>query len=314
MKDFIEKTLHQKVEIIPYKEIKKFPLVLRTNYQFYRMKIMDQICILAKPEENFGMAALRRQQRQIEHLAGVYCVLYLNNMNYYSRDKMLEEGIPFVWENHQVYIPFLGLLLKQNEARVIKPCLKISFLTQKFLLIALYEEWDDLTVTVVAEQIKVSKMSVTRVFDEIESLGIPVLAKRGRSRRYIKIGSKKEIWGTIRPFLRTPLVREYYLERNLSNISIKSGMSGLAELSMLEDNSYPTYAITKYEIREKGIDQERQIPRDEIPGCVVQEIGYCIPFYNGNIIDPLSIYLLLKDVDDPRVETALEKMLEEYVW
>ena len=75
MKDFIEKTLHQKVEIIPYKEIKKFPLVLRTNYQFYRMKIMDQICILAKPEENFGMAALRRQQRQIEHLAGVDCVL-----------------------------------------------------------------------------------------------------------------------------------------------------------------------------------------------------------------------------------------------
>lgn len=241
-------------------------------------------------------------------------MLYLNYLNYYSRDKMLEEGIPFVWENHQVYIPFLGLLLKQNEARQIKPCLKISFLTQKFLLTALYEEWDDFTVTAAAERLRVSKMSLTRVFDEIESLGIPVLAKRGRSRRYIKAGSKKEIWDTIKPFLRTPLVRDFYLERNLSNISMKSGISGLAELSMLEDNSYPTYAVTKYEIREKGIDQERQIPRDEIPGCVVQQIGYCIPFQQGNIIDPLSIYLLLKDVDDPRVETALEKMLEEYVW
>lgn len=314
MKDFIEKTLHQKVEIIPYKEIKKFPLVLRTNYQFYQMEIMNQVCILAKPKEKSGLAALRRQQKQIERLTGMYCVLYLNYLNYYSRDKMLEEGIPFVWENHQVYIPFLGLLLKQNEARQIKPCLKISFLAQKFLLTALYEEWNDLTVTAAAEQIKVSKMSVTRVFDEIESLGIPVLAKRGRSRRYIKAGSKKEIWDTIKPFLRTPLVREFYLEQDLSNISMKSGISGLAELSMLEDNSYPTYAVTKYEIREKGIDQERQIPRDEIPGCVVQEIGYCIPFHQGNIIDPLSIYLLLKDVDDPRVETALEKMLEEYVW
>ena len=314
MKEFIEKTLHQKVEITPYKKIKKFPLVLRTNYEFYQMEIMDQVCILANPKEKFGLAALRRQQKQIERLVGTYCVLYLNYLNYYSRDKMLEEGIPFVWENHQVYIPFLGLLLKQNEARQIKPCLKISFLAQKFLLTALYEEWNDLTVTAAAERIKVSKMSVTRVFDEIESLEIPVLTKRGRSRRYIKAGSKKEIWDTIKPFLRTPLVREFYLERDLSNISMKSGISGLAELSMLEDNSYPTYAVTKYEIREKGIDQERQIPRDEIPGCVVQEIGYCIPFYNGNIIDPLSIYLLLKDVDDPRVETALEKMLEEYVW
>lgn len=46
MKEFIEKTLHQKVEIIPYKKIKKFPLVLRTNYQFYQMEIMNQVCIV----------------------------------------------------------------------------------------------------------------------------------------------------------------------------------------------------------------------------------------------------------------------------
>lgn len=314
MKDFIEKTLHQKIEISPYKSTKSLPLVLRSNYQLYQMQIMNQICVLAKPKDNSGLAALRRHQKQIERFTGVYCVLYLNHLNYYSRDKMLEEGIPFVWENHQVYIPFLGMLLNQNESRQIKPCYKISFLSQKFLLTALYEEWDDVTVTVAAQQIKVSKMSVTRIYDEIESLGIPVLAKRGRSRRYIKAGNKKEIWDVIKPFLRTPLVREYYLERDLPNISIKSGISGLAELSMLEDNSYPTYAVTKYEIKDKGIDQERQIPRDEIPGCVVQEIGYYIPYHQGNVIDPLSIYLLLKDVDDPRVETALEKMLEEYVW
>ena len=49
-------------------------------------------------------------------------------------------------------------------------------------------------------------------------------------------------------------------------------------------------------------------------GCVVQEIGYYIPFNQGNVIDPLSVYLLLEDMDDPRVETALEKMLEDYVW
>ena len=92
MKEFIKNTIHQKIEIIPYKEIKKFPLVLQVNYEFYQMKLM-----------------------------------------------------------HQVYIPFLGLLLKQNEARALKPCFKISFLTQKFLLLALYEEWDDLTVTVAAD-------------------------------------------------------------------------------------------------------------------------------------------------------------------
>ena len=97
--------MHQKVEIIPYKEIKKFPLVLRTNYQFYQMEIMNQVCILAIP--------------------------------------------------------------KEKSAWQIKPCLKISFLAQEFLL--------------------------------------------------------------------TPLEREYYLKRALSNISMKSGISGLAELSIFTD-------------------------------------------------------------------------------
>ncbi len=314
MKEFIENTLHQKIEITPYRKIKIFPLVLRVNYEFYQMEIMNQYCMLAKPKDNTGLLVLRKQYRQIEHLTGENCVLYLSHLNYYSRDKMLKEGISFVWENRQVYIPFLGLLLKQNEARKIKPCFKISFLTQKFLLSALYEEWDDAAVTEIAEKMGVSKMSITRVFDEIESLGIPVLKKKGRSRRYTKTGTKKEIWNTIKPFLRTPLVREYHLERDVSNIFVKSGVSGLAEMSMLSDNLYPTYAVTKYEIRKKGIDQEKQVPFGEIPGCVVQEIGYYIPFNQGNVIDPLSVYLLLEDMDDPRVETALEKMLEDYVW
>ena len=314
MKDFIEKTLHQPVEIKPYKEIKRFPLIIQVNYDFYQMEIMKQICILVRPKDNIGLATLRRQQKQIERLTGIYCVLYLKKMNYYSRDKMLEEGISFIWENHQIYMPFLGLVLMQNEAREIRPCSQISFLTQKFLLLALYKEWDNLTVTAAAEKMNVSKMSITRVFDDLESMDIPVLRKNGRIRRYIKSGNKKEIWNLIRPFLRTPLLKEYYLERDLQNLSTKSGISGLAQLSMLEDDPYPTYAVTKYEIREKGIYQEKQIPADEIPGCVVQELGYLISFRQGDTIDPLSIYILLEDLDDPRIETALEEMLEEYVW
>lgn len=314
MKEFIEQTLHQKIELTPYKETNKFPLILQANYDFYQLKILKQICILARPKEDYRLVLLRSHQKRIEHLTGIYCVLYLEKLNYYSRDKMLEEGIPFIWEKHQVYIPFLGLMLRSNELREIKPCFKISFLTQKFLLLTIYENWDNLTVTTAAEKMNVSKMSVTRAFDEIESLNIPVLKKSGKRRVYTKAGNRKEMWNIIRPFLRTPLLKEYYLIRKLPDTFLKSGISGLAELSLLTDNSYPTYAVVKNEIRSKGIYQEKQIPVGETPGCVIQELGYCIPFKHKNIIDPLSIYLLLENSDDPRVEVSLEEMLEEYVW
>ncbi len=228
---------------------------------------------------------------------------------------MLEEGIPFIWENKQIYMPFLGILLQKNGVRVLPDCDEISFLTQKFLLSALYGKWDNMNVTIAAERMGVSKMSITRVFDEIESMKIPVLDKKGKFRRYIQYGTKKEIWEVIEPFLRSPLLKEYDLEQSLAGNLVKSGISALSEMSMLDDNGYQTYAVTKYEVKQRRIAQKRQVPKEETPGCIIQELGYCIPFKKGQVIDPLSIYLLLRNnMVDPRIEIAVEEMLEEYVW
>lgn len=314
MKEFIEKTLHQKIELVPLNCVDSFPLILRANYDCYTMKIERQECILAVLKEEINLSTLRKQYKRISQITGKFCVLYLKKLNYYSRDKMLEEGIPFIWEERQVYMPFLGVLLQKNETRDLKPCSKISFLTQKLLLTAIYDEWDEVSVTEAAERLAVSKMSITRVFDEIESLDIPVLEKTVRSRRYVRIGNKKETWEIIKAFLRSPVLREYHLENEFSGKLMKSGMSALAELSMLGDNPYPTYGITKYDVRKKRIDKEQEVPRGELPGCIIQELGYCIPFKDGQVIDPLTVYLLLKKEEDPRVEIALEEMMEEYVW
>ncbi len=314
MKRFIEKALHQKIELVPLESAASFPLVLWANYDCYTMKIAGQTCILAVLKEETNLSEIRKQYRQMVQLTGKSCVLYLKKLNYYSRDKMLEEGIPFIWENRQVYMPFLGFLLQTNETRELKPCFQISFLTQKLLLTALYDEWDAVSVTEVAQRMSVSKMSVTRVFDEIESLDIPVLKKTGRFRKYVKNGTKKEIWEMIKPFLRSPLLREYRLEHKFPGKFRKSGISALAEMSLLGDNVYPTYGITKYDIRKEGIDREKEVPIGEEPGCIIQELGYCIPFKGDAAIDPLTVYLLLKTEEDPRVEMALEEMLEEYVW
>ena len=314
MKEFIEKTLHQEIELIPLECIDSFPLVLRANYDYYTMKIERQDCILAALKDEINLSTIRKQYRRILQITGKHCVLYLKKLTYYSRDKMLEEGIPFIWEEHQIYMPFLGLLLQKNETRKVKPCFKISFLTQKLLLTAIYGEWNDVSVTEAAERLAVSKMSITRAFDEIESLDIPVLKKTGRSRRCVRIGNKKETWEIIEVFLRSPLLKEYHLENQFPEKLMKSGISALAEMSMLGDNPYPTYCITKYDTIKNRIAGEQEVPRGEMPGCIIQELGYCIPFQDGEVVDPLTVYLLLKNDEDPRVEIALEEMMEEYVW
>lgn len=315
MKEFIEKTLHQKIELERYDKLEQFPLMLRANYDLYDMEINGQHCLLARPKKDTGLVELRKQQKRLETLASMYCVLYLTWMNQYSRDKMLEEGIPFVLENRQVYMPFLGVLLRPNETRELKPCSGVSFLTQKLLLLALYDRWENVTVTMAAEHLKVSKMSITRCFDEIESLEVPVLVKKGRIRYISSKGDKKNQWEILKAFMRMPVIQEFYLEEDISASLIKSGISALSEFSMLGDNSYPTCAITKTQMKEYGIRERKQVPKGEVPGCVVQELGYLIPYKDGKVIDPLTTLLIMENErEEPRVDKALDEMLEEYVW
>jgi hypothetical protein len=183
------------------------------------------------------------------------------------------------------------------------------------LLLALYEGWEKVTVTMAAEYLNVSKMSITRCFDEIESLEIPIMENKGRIRYISCKGNKKTQWEVLKAFMRSPVIQEFYLEEDISANFIKSGISALSEFSMLEDNRYPTCAITKAQIKEYGIRERKQVPKGEVPGCIVQELGYLIPYNGGKVIDPLTTSLIMENErEDPRVDKALDEMLEENVW
>ena len=59
----------------------------------------------------------------------------------------------------------------------------------------------------------------------------------------------------------------------------KAGISALCEYSLLSDNVYPTYAVTKKELKASGVKMERQAGKLEEIGCVVLELGYFIDFW-----------------------------------
>ena len=167
-------------------------------------------------------------------------------------------------------------MLNQAENRELKPCNHLSFLTQKMLLVALYQNWNGVSVTEAAQILGVSKISITRCFDELEILDIPLLQLRNRARKLFVAKNKKSTWKIIRPFLRNPVIRMFRLAEQVEKPLIKSGFSALSDYSMLEDNTYPTYAVLKSELSKSGILKKKQIFSTESPECVIQEIGYQI--------------------------------------
>ena len=124
------------------------------------------------------------------------------------------------------------------------------------------------------------------------------------------------MWEQIRDVLRNPILQQFQFKNNINHSGILSGMSALGFYSMLGDNPYPIYAVSKREIGELLAKNELLRSSADMPGCVIQELGYMIRFNNDQVIDPLSVALMITDseLNDPRVSKAVDEMLEAEVW
>lgn len=316
MKEFLEKSLQQNVTLIKNKELyKKLPLVFKERYTIFNVETNGILWMAIEPKYDIGLVGLRKDRLTIEKLTGLNCAIFLEKITFYIKEKLMEEGIPFVIKEKQVYLPFIGYLLSKSNQREIAPVHLISFLTQKMILVAIYERWKEAKVTDVAKRLNVSVKSASRCFDELEYLNIDVLGTKGKSRVINIPNDIKQLWQQIEDTLRNPLIYKYVLREDMK-LNKKAGISALSEYSLLSDNSYTTYALTKKEITNSGIKTKKQVSEFEGVGCVVLELGYFIDFNQKGLQDPLSVYLSLtkEEKEDERVVISIDEMLEKYVW
>lgn len=316
MKEYIEKGLRKTVIIEKNLEVlKALPLKYKGLYDLFTVQQDEIEWMIVQPKVEVRLNTLRYDRNQIEKVSGLNCALYFTKLNHYTKETMQSEGIPFIIDEKQIYLPFLGMLLSEKNDRRLAPVHTISFLTQKLLLCAIYERWSDMNVTKIAERLGVTKMSVSRCLDEMEYLDIEMLDVSGKTRK-ITVGDEIQIvWENIRPILRNPVITRFQLAEDIS-LEKKAGISALCEYSLLSDNQYPTYAITKKDLNDVQIKSFRQVSRAEEIGCEVLELGYLIEFNGKKVQDPLSVLLSLskEDMEDERVQLCIDEMLEDYVW
>ena len=316
MKEFLEKSLQQNVIMTENKEVyKKLPLAYRGRYNIFTVEMNGVLWMGIHPKENVGLVMLRRDRAGVEKMTGLNCAIFLDRTTFYIKEKMMEEGIPFVIDGKQVFLPFIGYLLSKENERELPPVHLISFLTQKMLLIAIYERWNEVRVSGAAKRLEVSTKSASRCFDELEYLNVNVLGMKGKSRVINIPDDREQLWQQIESVLRNPVIRRFILRKDMK-LEKKAGLSALCEYSLLSDNAYPTYAVTKKELKASGVKEEKQASELEEIGCVVLEVGYFTDFLGKGLQDPLSVVLSLteEEQEEERVDISINEMLEEYVW
>ena len=245
MKNYLEAVLHQDVDIHPFTDTRKLPLAYRNSFLLSNVVISGQIALLVKPIEHETLSVLKKQHGQLELYTGLRCILALKDISNYAREIMVKEGIPFVWEGHQVYLPFLGMLLDTDKSRKVHQCEKISFLTQRLLLTALYQSWEEVTVTKAAGMLGVTKTAVSNSFNELEAINFPYLSAKNRARKLTMEKDKQMAWENMKEVLRNPVIATYALKECPEVNLLTAGLTALAGYSLLSEPSCPTFAVSK---------------------------------------------------------------------
>ena len=89
-----------------------------------------------------------------------------------------------------------------------------------------------------------------------------------------------------------------------------AGIEALSSMSMLASDAEPTYAISRKDSRVKDLKDDRY----EGATVEVWKDAPALLSGDGTCVDPLSLYLSLKDDPDPRVQGELRTVMEELKW
>ena len=317
---YLRDTLGLDVHPVPWGDQDRLPFLLRDRYRFYKVHILKTACMLmidASDEEQSPATIRKHMENSQAHTDGL--VIYVRErITPYNRKRLIEHKVPFVVPDNQMYLPMLGVELREHfrKARVAPPEFSPSAQVV-FIYWLLVGNDEALTPTSMAQRLGYSPMSMTRAFDELEETQLGEFTTRGRERCVIFPGPKRELWSKAQPFLRSPVRRRHHVRASHAPaLRVRAGLTALAHYTMLAEPLKTVFAMRgkDWEIMKTRPDVEI-VPAQE-PQAAEVEIWSYDPglFAENDLADRLSVYLSLKDSKDERVEAALREMLEELGW
>lgn len=320
-KKYLQETLGVDISIFPWKDQGKLPLFLTNAYIFFETSLLNNPCLMmiAKNDVELTPNTVQKHWQQVSKKWNDPCIYISDTISSYNRKRLIQHHIPFIIPNNQIYIPDFGFVLREyfKQQRIHKEL--FSPATQSVIISALLREKNErLIPSELATTLGYSPMTMTRVFNELESAGIGKLIKKGKERQWFFEDTKKALWEQTNYMLRSPIRSREPMKLWPGGTIIHmplAGISALAETTMINSRSLPIYAIDVKEYRQVNIPKGFQLSS-------IDEADFELEIWNYNPqlfskdgrVDPFSLYLSLRETTDERIETALEELMEKIQW
>lgn len=315
---YLSETLGVSFEVKPWQGDKKVPPLLKKLCSFFTFEIFDRnyLVMLIDGEQEISPVHVRKY---IDMLSGSWTneIVYLTSgITSYNRRRLIERKVSFVVPGNQMFLPLLGIDLREHFRRLRSPRKIFSPSTQVVILSMIYGRVGGrITPTMLAKRLKYTAMTMGRALDEVKEAELCSEHKEWRERVIRFTGNRKHLWERARSRMVTPVRQRFRIlmpELPVNLMLISAGESALARYNMLDKPRNPVYAVSGEVWKALLQKDDLVLLESDDPDAIHIEVWKYPPeqFSKNKLIDPLSLYLSLRGEQDSQISEGLEKLMD----
>ncbi len=282
------------------------------NFDFYKAEVYSNsfILLVHKNKRRYTPTIYSNMASRISKSLGMTVVFLFDNLFSDARKRLIKQGCYFIVSNKYAALPFLFINGKTTNS---KPVAVLSASAQYILLYHLQiKSLEGMTFKQMEEILPFKYITLTRAVKTLSQLDICEASRERNSAITLHFHEQgKVLWEQALPYLRNPASKTVYCDAINENESLFiSSYNALSHYSRLNPDSKTLYAINEPAFKEI---EKKAVNLNEVEGNVEIELWEYPPISDNGIVDKLSLYLTLKEDNDPRVEGELKQMIEK-IW
>lgn len=311
------------VDCVPWPGQSALPLLFRKRFACWVGPLLGQAALFAVDTDP-GETTPAQIATQIgvlrQRFAGpvVYVCAQTSALH---RLRLIKQRVPFIVPGKQIYLPPLGIDLREHFARQVRHQDKFSPGAQVLLLAILLdrmpsnaEEW---LPTRLAQRFNYGAMTMVRAFDELEAADLVHTVTTGRRRILTVSRARRELWEQTQSRLRTPALHTHLIAQPDRALTYPAaGLTALAQQTMLSDPGPRTVAMDQEQWQATTAEDGPDEALADDPQAVQIQVWTYDPalFERDGRVDPLSLVLSLRHDEDDRTRMACTDLLEKLPW
>ena len=292
------------------------PISFEKRFQYAQMKFHKESFLLIKEKRRGSLNSFVTQARTMGRKASMDVILVFSKLSDNEKKQLLQARVPFVDFKGNLFFPPLGLALNANDdVEVFKELTPSEQLTWIAFLLTKGQKVVDVDLLSQITGLPNSTIyRCLRTFKTLNWLNKP-------NKLYAYTASKKELFLKSESFLFNPIKKRLLLsDFDLNKIQSDSrllygGTYALSYLTFLaESDENSSYVISQRQFNKLSLPLSQHILEGKILE-IWRYSPFVSEFWNDfketqdrQFVDPISLYLTLKDDDDPRVEEEIEAL------